>query len=112
MSGSIASTTRTLLTSLILALGLATTAGAATYEAGKHYDVLPQAQRTNVAPGKVEVMEIFSYGCPACNQFHATMKKLKAALPAKAQLAYLPASWHPEENWLYTFNRLLLMLKA
>jgi len=98
-SGSIASTTRTLLTSLILALGLAATAGAATYEAGTHYDVLPQAQRTNVAPGKVEVMEVFSYGCPACNQFQATMKKLKAALPANAQLAYLPASWHPEENW-------------
>jgi thiol:disulfide interchange protein DsbA len=72
---------------------------AASWEAGKHYDVLPQAQRTNVAAGKVEVMEVFSYGCPACNQFRPTIAKIKAALPANAQLVYLPAAWHPEENW-------------
>jgi protein dithiol oxidoreductase (disulfide-forming) len=104
--------TKTLLASLALVLGLATTANAATtYEPGKHYDVLPQAQRTNVAPGKVEVMEVFSYGCPACDHFQATMKKLKAALPANAQLVYLPASWHPEENWP-TFQRAYLTAKA
>ena len=61
--------------------------------------MLPQAQRTNVAPGKVEVMEVFSYGCPACNHFQPTMKKIKAALPANAQLVYLPASWNAAENW-------------
>jgi len=72
---------KTLIAASVLALGLATsTSNAATYEAGKQYDVLPQAQRTNVAPGKVEVMEVFSYGCPACNQFQPTMKQLKAAL--------------------------------
>ena len=27
------------------------------------------------------------------------MKKLKAALPANAQLVYLPASWNKSENW-------------
>src|SRR5690242_9445117 len=79
--------------------GLATAAQAADYVAGKNYTVIPQAQRTNVAPGKVEVMEVFSYGCPACNAFRETMKKLKASLPANAQLVYLPASWHAEENW-------------
>ena len=41
-------------------------------------------------PGKVEVMEVFSYGCPACNHFLPTMKKLKAALPAE-RAAGLPA---------------------
>ena len=71
----------------------------ASFVAGKHYSVLPQAQRTNVAPGKVEVMEVFSYGCPACNHFRPSMKKLKAALPANAQLVYLPASWNSAENW-------------
>jgi thiol:disulfide interchange protein DsbA len=89
--------TTALLTTTLLALGAA--AQAATYEAGTHYTVIPQAQRTNVAPGKVEVMEVFSYGCPACNAFRGTMKKLKASLPANAQLTYLPAAWHPEENW-------------
>jgi protein dithiol oxidoreductase (disulfide-forming) len=102
------------LASLALALGLAATAQtatAATYEAGKHYDVLPQAQRTSVAPGKVEVMEVFSYGCPACDHFQPTMKKLKAALPANAQLVYLPASWNAAENWP-TFQRAYLTAKA
>jgi thiol:disulfide interchange protein DsbA len=104
--------TKTLLASLALALGFAATAGAVTtYEAGKHYDVLPQAQRTNVAPGKVEVMEVFSYGCPACDHFQPTMKKLKAALPANAQLVYLPASWNAPENWP-TFQRAYLTAKS
>ena len=100
-----------LIASFVLVLGVGSTASAATYEAGKHYDVLPQAQRTNVAPGKVEVMEVFSYGCPACDHFQPTMKKLKAALPANAQLVYLPASWNAAENWP-TFQRAYLTAKS
>ena len=103
--------TRTLLASCALTLGLAATASAAAYEAGKHYDVLPQVQRTSVAPGKVEVMEVFSYGCPGCNLFQPAMKKLKAALPENAQLVYLPASWHAEENWP-AFQRAFLTAKS
>jgi thiol:disulfide interchange protein DsbA len=79
--------------------GLASTAEAASWVPGKHYSVIPQAQRTTVGAGKVEVMEVFSYGCPACNQFRPVMKKLKASLPANAQLVYLPASWSTAENW-------------
>jgi thiol:disulfide interchange protein DsbA len=92
---------RSLTTLLTLAafMGLAATAQATDWVAGKHYSVIPQAQRTNVAPGKVEVMEVFSYGCPACNSFRPTMKKLKASLPANAQLVYLPASWNAAEAW-------------
>jgi thiol:disulfide interchange protein DsbA len=97
--------------SALLLAGIGATASAATYEAGKHYDVLPQAQRTNVAPGKVEVMEVFSYGCPACDHFQPTMKKIKAALPANAQLVYLPASWAAAENWP-TFQRGYLTAKS
>ena len=103
--------TRPLLAFVTLTLGLAVQAGAATWEAGKHYDVLPQAQRTTVAPGKVEVMEVFSYGCPACDHFQPTMKKIKAALPANAQMAYLPASWNASENWP-TFQRAYITAKT
>ncbi|HEV7606022.1 MAG TPA: thiol:disulfide interchange protein DsbA/DsbL [Steroidobacteraceae bacterium] len=93
--------TRHLLAIATLAFaGLAATAPAqsATWTAGVHYSVIP-TQRTNVAAGKVEVMEVFSYGCPACNQFRPVMKQLKAALPANAQLVYLPASWNAPEAW-------------
>ena len=93
----------------LLAAGAATQA--ATFVAGKHYSVLPQAQRTTVGPGKVEVLEVFSYGCPACNHFRPAMKKLKAALPANAQMTYLPASWNAAENWPL-FQRAYLTAKS
>src|SRR5688572_25633130 len=87
------------LLSVVTLMALGSAAQAANWVAGKHYSVIPQAQRTNVAPGKVEVMEVFSYGCPACNTFRPTMKKLQASLPANAQLVYLPASWNAAEAW-------------
>jgi thiol:disulfide interchange protein DsbA len=82
----------------VTGLAAAASAQAQEWVPGKHYSVIA-TQRTNVPAGKVEVMEVFSYGCPACNQFLATMKKIKAALPANAQLVYLPASWNKSENW-------------
>jgi thiol:disulfide interchange protein DsbA len=44
-------------------------------------------------------MEVFSYGCPACNSFQPIMKRLKASLPANAQVVYLPASFMTAEDW-------------
>jgi thiol:disulfide interchange protein DsbA len=90
-----------LLAGILGVLGFTTQAAAqaTNWVAGKHYSVLPQAQRTTVPAGKVEVMEVFSYGCPACNHFQPAIKKLKAGLPANAQLVYLPASWNAAENW-------------
>jgi len=82
----------------LFALVAAGSAQAQAWTAGVHYSVIP-TQRTNVAPGKVEVMEVFSFGCPACNSFRPIMKKLKASLPPNAQLVYLPASWNKAENW-------------
>jgi protein dithiol oxidoreductase (disulfide-forming) len=74
-------------------------AQAANWQPGTHYTVLPQAQRTNVAAGKVEVLEVFSYGCPACDRFVPAMKRVKASLPPNAQMAYLHASWNKAEAW-------------
>jgi thiol:disulfide interchange protein DsbA len=80
-------------------LPLADAAVAADWVEGKHYFVISPAQPTQVAAGKVEVVEVFSYGCPACNQFYPTMEQIKAALPANAELKYLPASWIAAESW-------------
>ena len=90
--------------SALLVVGSLAAAGPAAqaqakWVAGQHYSVLAQAQRTQVPAGKVEVMEVFSYGCPACNHFQPTLKKLKASLPPNAQLVYLPASWNQAEAW-------------
>lgn len=66
--------------------------------AGRHYAVVPP-QRTQVPAGKVEVLEVFSYGCPACNTYRPLMKQIERSLPGNAQLAYLHASWNAAENW-------------
>lgn len=66
---------------------------------GSNYELLTPSQRTSVAPGKVEILEVFSYGCPSCNSFQPVMAALKHDLPANAQLTYLPASFKPEEDW-------------
>jgi thiol:disulfide interchange protein DsbA len=75
-----------------------------TWVAGERYFTIDPAQPTNAPPGKVEVIEVFSYACPACNLFYPLIDKLKGSLPAGTQFTYLPASWHPEEDWK-TFQR-------
>jgi thiol:disulfide interchange protein DsbA len=72
---------------------------AQTWKEGTHYFAVNPPQPTTVPAGKVEVMEVFSYGCPACNAFQPVMKQMKAALPPNAQIVYLPASFLPSEDW-------------
>ena len=72
---------------------------ARTFTEGHDYVRLPQPQSTTVLPGKVEVMEVFSYGCPACNIFEPKMNALRRALPANAQLVLLPAAFMTAEDW-------------
>ena len=87
-----------LLSTLLIALAPATQA-AQTWVEGKHYVRLPQPQHTSVAPGKVEVLEVFSYGCPACNHFQPWAERLRHDLPPNAQMNLLPANWQKGEDW-------------
>ena len=66
---------------------------------GKNYFRIEPAQPKATATDKIEVTEVFSYGCPACNQFHPVVGQLAASLPSNATMAYLPASFIPQENW-------------
>jgi thiol:disulfide interchange protein DsbA len=66
---------------------------------GINYSLLVPAQRTGAPAGKIEVMEVFSYGCIACNNFQPVMEKLRHSLPASVQMAYLPASFNQGEDW-------------
>lgn len=68
------------------------------FELGKQYFLIEPPQPTNTGD-KIEVLEVFSYACPACNFFQPTMQKVKAALPANAELVYLPAAFRPDEDW-------------
>jgi len=66
---------------------------------GKNYFLIVPSQPTSVSKGKVEVTEVFSYGCVYCNLFVPVMRKLKSSLPANVVINYLPASFNPGEDW-------------
>ncbi len=73
--------------------------GAATWTEGVNYFLISPAHPTSLPPGKVEVTEVFSYACPACNLFVPTMHKLKQSLPANVVVDYLPAAFNAGEDW-------------
>jgi protein dithiol oxidoreductase (disulfide-forming) len=68
---------------------------------GQHYFRVPRPQPVTqrMPPGKPEVTEVFSYGCPACDSFEPVMQKIRASVANKAQLSYLPASFNAAEAW-------------
>lgn len=72
---------------------------APTWTEGVNYFLIEPARPTSMPAGKVEVTEVFSYACPACNLFVPTMHKLKAILPPNAVFDFVPASFNPSEDW-------------
>lgn len=89
---------------------LASAQAAEPWEAGKQYFVIEPPQPTSTGD-KIEVLEVFSYACPACNVFQVTMRKLAAALPENAEIAYMPASFRSDEDWPM-FQRAFFTLQA
>jgi thiol:disulfide interchange protein DsbA len=60
----------------------------------------PSPQPDPLPRGKVEVTEVFSYGCPACNAFQPVMHRLEKSLPGNAVLDYVAAAFNPAEDWV------------
>ena len=48
---------------------------------GTDYRTLEPAQHSDSPPGKIEVIEFFSYGCPHCNEFYPLVSAWAAKLP-------------------------------
>jgi thiol:disulfide interchange protein DsbA len=96
--------------SLAIALGVAlvlTTAGAAAKPAATPAKVAVAApvEGTDyvlidtpdpIHGRKVEVVEVFGYGCPVCNRFQAPLAKWEKTLPADVAFSYLPAAFGPD----------------
>jgi thiol:disulfide interchange protein DsbA len=59
-------------------------------EAGKQYVELSSAVPVSV-PGKIEVVEMFWYGCPHCYAFEPTINPWVAKLPADVHFIRIPA---------------------
>lgn len=93
-----------------LAVGAQAADVPAPWEAGKQYFVIDPPVRSD-AGGKIEVTEVFSYGCPACNFAHTFIDDIAKRLPANAVMTYVPASFKPNEDWPM-FQRAYLAAQA
>ncbi|AGG87431.1 MULTISPECIES: thiol:disulfide interchange protein DsbA/DsbL [Rhodanobacter] len=89
----------TLLVGLLLASACTAQSGApAPYTEGTEYVTLPAPHQRYSSEGKVEVVEVFSYGCIHCAQFAPTAEKLRQQLPAGVAFKLVPAPFSAE--WL------------
>jgi len=89
----------TLLAGLLLASACTAQSGApAPYTEGNEYVTLPAPHQRYSGEGKVEVVEVFSYGCIHCAQFAPIAEKLRKQLPAGAVFKLVPAPFSAE--WL------------
>ena len=64
----------------------------AKYVAGTHYQILPQPVKT-VADDKIEVMEVFWYGCSHCQSFEPLIHGWQKSLADDVAFARTPAVW-------------------
>jgi thiol:disulfide interchange protein DsbA len=99
---------RGLLSGLALLLALCAGASAAPPAAGREYRVLDPARPT--APGRLEVIEFFYYGCPVCYeaQPHITRWRQQAAPDVlwRRVPSPNPASWESLARTYYTLEAL------
>lgn len=71
-------------------------AQAANYEEGRNYQPIIPAQPTETK-GKIEVVELFWYGCPHCYRFQPYMERWLKQKPADVEYRRMPVILG--ENW-------------
>jgi thiol:disulfide interchange protein DsbA len=89
------------------------------WQAGVNYDPVVPAQPTSVAPGKVEVVEVFWLACPHCFALEPRVRSWLKSKPAYIEFVRVPVIWqqmHRQHARLYytleALNRDDLVAKA
>lgn len=62
--------------------------------AGTNYKVLAPAQPTDVGPGKVEVIEMFWYGCPHCYGLDPSVESWRQNKAPYVEFERVPVMWN------------------
>lgn len=70
-------------------------AGGWQYQEGTHFSRLTAAQGTSSAPGKIEVAEVFWYGCSHCYNLEPTLTDWRNKLPSDVAFVRIPVMWNP-----------------
>jgi protein dithiol oxidoreductase (disulfide-forming) len=65
------------------------------WQAGTHYKLAPAPQPTNVGAGKVEVNEVFWYGCGHCYALDPALEKWKTTKAPYVEFVRVPVIWGP-----------------
>ena len=65
------------------------------YQEGTHFSRLVPTQPTVGGSDKIEVAEVFWYGCGHCFNFEPYINTWKEELPANVRLVRIPAMWNP-----------------
>jgi thiol:disulfide interchange protein DsbA len=78
-------------------------AGDAAPVPGVDYEEIVDGKPFEPLDGKVEVVEIFAYGCHFCAQFQPMVDKWKRALPAGVRFTYVPATYNLNDPFARAF---------
>jgi len=65
------------------------------WQAGVNYDPVVPAQPTSVAPGKVEVLEVFWLACPHCYALEPSLRSWLKRKPPYVEFVRVPVIWQP-----------------
>lgn len=68
-------------------------AAAQAFKAGEHYAVLDTPVRTS-NPNKIEVTEVFWYGCSHCFHFESSVQQWKKTIAEDVNFRHSPAMWN------------------
>ena len=83
------------------------------FKAGKDYMVLDRPVPTDVAPGKVELLEFFWYSCPHCNKFEPTFAQWVKDAPKDVTVRRVPVAFRddfgPQQRLFYTLEAMGLL---
>lgn len=80
---------------LRLATATSTPATSERFKEGTHYKKIVPAQPTSVAPGKVEVVEVFWYGCGHCFELDPAVESWRnKGKPPYVEFTRVPAMWN------------------
>ncbi|HLT91298.1 MAG TPA: thiol:disulfide interchange protein DsbA/DsbL [Woeseiaceae bacterium] len=65
------------------------------FREGVHFERLVPTQPTIGGPDKIEVAEVFWYGCPHCRDFEPIINAWAERAPANVRFVRIPAAWNP-----------------
>jgi thiol:disulfide interchange protein DsbA len=95
---------------VLAAAGLSAAASAQDVRARQNLEYRLIAQQPVPADGRIEVIDFFWYGCPACNALQPALEAWIRRKPADVVLRRIPAvfreSWVPHVRIYYTLERL------